>query len=62
MSDNPNKPASTGDANEQASRQGQQQPADEEIGDYADPDAVQSDSGDNSVVADKPKPDDAAKE
>lgn len=56
---NPNEPASTGDANDQASRQGQQ-PADEEIGDYADPEAVQSDGGDNSFVADKPEPDDAA--
>ena len=35
--------------------QGARQPADEEIGDYADRNAVQVDGGDNSVVADQPE-------
>lgn len=29
------------------------QPADEEIGDYADPNAIQVDGGDNSFIADE---------
>lgn len=32
-------------------QQGTHQPADEEIGDYADPDMIQVDGGDNSFVA-----------
>lgn len=41
--------------------QSRQQPADEEIGDYSDPDAVQVDGGDNSFIADEPKVSDTAK-
>lgn len=37
------------------------QPRDEEIGDYADPDAIQADGGDNSFVADEAGEADAAK-
>jgi hypothetical protein len=37
------------------------QPRDEEIGDYADPDAIQADGGDNSFVADEAGAADAAK-
>ena len=37
------------------------QPADEEIGDYADPDAIQVDGGDNSFIADEPGEADATK-
>jgi hypothetical protein len=43
-------------------KQGTHQPADEEIGDYADPNEIQVDGGDNSFIADeaganKKKPD-----
>jgi len=34
-------------------KQSTHQPADEEIGDYADPDAIQVDGGDNSFIADE---------
>ena len=37
------------------------QPADEEIGDYADPDSVQVDGGDNSFIADEDREAGAAK-
>lgn len=42
-------------------QQGTQQPADEEIGDYADPDMVQVDGGDNSFVAGEEEEGGAAK-
>lgn len=34
--------------------QGTSPPADEAIGDYADPDAIQVDGGDNSFIAEEP--------
>ncbi|MET0963618.1 MAG: hypothetical protein ABWY05_12505 [Noviherbaspirillum sp.] len=53
MSDNSSKETS---ADEPAKKGNQRthQPADEEIGDYADPDAIQADGGDNSFIADEP--------
>lgn len=59
MNDDLTKDTSAGNtrtpASEQAKQenQGTQQPADEEIGDYANPDAIQVDGGDNSFVADE---------
>ena len=58
MNDDSTKATSAGNTGKPASEQPEQgnqstqQPADEEIGDYADPNAVQVDGGDNSFVAD----------
>lgn len=59
MNDDSRKDTSAGNTSTPASelakqeKQGAQQPADEEIGDYANPDEIQVDGGDNSFVADE---------
>ena len=61
MNDNSRNETFAGGATAQATEkskkedQGTRQPADEEIGDYADPDAIQVDGGDNSFIADQPE-------
>jgi hypothetical protein len=59
MNDDLTKDTSVGNTSAPAAEQAKQenqsthQPADEEIGDYANPDAIQVDGGDNSFVADE---------
>ena len=67
MNGKPGNPSSNSNSNaseadeSRKKQQGGQQPADEEIGDYPDPDMVQADGGDNSFVAGEEKEGGAAK-
>lgn len=60
QSSNSNANASEADESRK-NQQGKPQPADEEIGDYPDPDMVQVDGGDNSFVAGEDEEDGGAR-